>query len=328
MGCYFSNKEPAYTILLMATSALVSIGIASYNNASYLEELLESIRQQTYSAIDLVIVDDCSPDNSAEVITRWLVRTGYPATFIQHEKNQGIVRTFSDCRTYAKGEYISLIGSDDVLAPNMIAETVAEFERQGADCGAVYADCRVINSEGAELSSSFLHFFDPKFADNPPQGNLIVPLLTGFYLPALTATMRRSALDQVGEYDLGLYSEDLDMWLRLSRQFSFVYLPLNLGAYRVHNASAVYTNRIALNETYFRIYHKGYFEGDAEWKAARQNLIDQAEHYYASKGPEVPSKLWYAFKETKSSKMALFWMLARLGIGYDAVQRLLKLKNV
>lgn len=311
----------------MYTPSLVTIGIASYNNAHYIEQMLESVRNQSYPLIELVVVDDCSTDNSVEVITNWLARTAYSATFIQHERNQGIVRTFNECRTQAHGEYVSWVGSDDVLHPNMIAETVAEFERQGNDCGAVYADCQVIDSEGQMISPSFLQFFDPAFADIPPQGNLIVPLLRGFYLPALTTTMRHSALDKVGEYDLSLYSEDLDMWLRLSRHFRFSYLPGSLGSYRVHNTSAIHTNRVALNETYFRIYNKAYFEGPDEWAAARHNLADQTEHYYASVGPAAREKLWYAFRESRSNKIGAFWALARLGFSYNILRPLLAFKS-
>lgn len=311
----------------MYTPSLVSIGIASYNNAHYIEQMLESVRNQTYSAIELIIVDDCSTDNSVEVITNWLVRTSYPATFIQRITNQGLVRAFNECRANAHGEYVSWVGSDDALAPDMIAKTVIEFERQGAACAAVYADCRIIDSAGRETAPSFLRYFNPSFADNPPQGNLIVPLLKGLYLPTLTTTVRHSAMDRVGEYDLSLYSEDLDMWLRLSRHFNFAYLPANLGAYRVHNASAMNTNRLALNDTYFRIYRKGYFEGPEEWAAARRNLVDTAEHYYASKGPAAWEKLWYAFRESGSSKTALFWALARLGISYDVVRKLQAFKE-
>ena len=311
----------------MYTPSLVTIGIASYNNAHYIEQMLDSVRNQTHPLVELVVVDDCSTDNSVEVITNWLARTNYPATFIRHERNQGIVRTFSDCRAHSHGEYVSWVGSDDVLHPTMAAETVAEFERQGTDCGAVYGDCQIIDSKGKVIAPSFLQFFDPSFADNPPQGNLIVPLLKGFYLPALTTTIRHSALDKVGEYDLSLYSEDLDMWLRLSRHFRFAYLPGSLGGYRVHNASAIHTNRVALNETYFRIYNKAYFEGESEWAAARHNLADQAEHYYASVGPAAREKLWYAFRESKSNKIGVFWALARLGLRYDVLRRLLALKS-
>ena len=305
----------------MNETPLVSIGIASYNNAPYLEELLESVRCQTHPAIELIVVDDCSPDNSVEVIEAWARRTGYPVKLVRHEKNQGITRTFSDCRRLSTGEYISLVGSDDVLDPRMIELTVAEFGRQGESCGAIYSDCRVIDSKGKELAASFLEFFDPKFAPCPPEGNLIVPLLMGFYLPALTTTVRRSAMDQAGPYDESLFSEDLDMWLRLSRVSRFVYLPGKLGAYRVHNASAIHVNKLALNETYFRIYRKGYFEGPEEWAAARHSLADHAEHYYASEGPEAPARLWFAFRETRLPKTALFWLMARLGVKYTALRR-------
>ena len=311
----------------MYTPSLVSIGIASYNNASYIEQMLESVMNQTYPSIELIIVDDCSTDNSVEVITNWLARTSYPAIFVRHATNQGIVKAFNECRANAHGEYVSWVGSDDALAPDMIAKTVTEFEHQGTDCAAVYADCRIIDSSGCEIAPSFLKYFNPAFADNPPQSNLIVPLLNGFYLPTLTTTIRHSTLDSVGEYDLSLYSEDLDMWLRLSRHFKFAYLPANLGAYRVHNASAMNTNRLALNDTYFRIYRKGYFEGPEEWAAARRNLINNAEHYYASKGPAAWEKLWYAFRESGSGKTGLFWVLARLGISYDIVRKVRAFKG-
>lgn len=310
----------------MHVHSLVSIGVASYNNARYIVQMLESIRSQTYPLIELIIVDDCSTDNSVEVITNWLDRTSYLATFIQHEHNQGIVRTFNDCRCHAHGEYVSWVGSDDVLHPNMVAETVAEFKRQSDECAVVYSDCQIIGSNEQEISTSFLQYFNPGFADNPPQGNIIVPLLKGFYLPALTTTIRHSALDKVGEYDLSLYSEDLDMWLRLSRHFRFAYLPANLGSYRVHNTSAMQTNRVALNETYFRIYGKAYFEGPAEWAAARHNLANQAEHYYASVGSAARKKLWYAFRESKSNKVGVFWAMAMLGLGYNTIRPLLAIK--
>ncbi|MFD2786684.1 glycosyltransferase [Hymenobacter rubripertinctus] len=301
----------------------VSIGIGSYNNAGYLEILLDSVRAQTYPAIELIVVDDCSVDNSVAVVQQWMERTGYPVTFVRHEQNQGLVRTFSHCTQLATGSYLSLVGSDDVLEPELIALTVAEFARQPPSCGVVYTDCRLIDADGKEIASSFLRYFNPAYADQPPQGNLIVPLLRGLYLPTVTTTVRREALEAVGPHDETLFSEDLDMWLRISRKFRFVHLPGTLGAYRVHNRSAIHTNRLSLNETYFRIYRKAYFEGPEEWAAARHSLADHAEHYYASEGPEAVARLWYAFKETRLPKVGLFWLMARLGIKYSTLRPLM-----
>jgi glycosyltransferase involved in cell wall biosynthesis len=301
---------------------VVSVGIGSYNNSDYLEVLLDSVRAQTYPAIELIVVDDCSTDDSVKVVQRWMERTGYPIRFIQHEQNQGVVRTFSDCTCLATGQYVSLVGSDDVMAPELIARTVAEFDRQGQDCGAVYADCRLIDSTGHEIAPSFLRYFNPKYADAPPEGNIIIPLLKGFYVPTLTTTVRREALEAVGPHDESLFSEDLDMWLRISRKFRFAYLHANLGAYRVHNRSAIHMNRLALNETFFRIYRKGYFEGEQEWEAARHCLAEHSEHYYASLGPEAPSRLWFALREVRNPKVLLFWLMARLGIKYSSIRPL------
>lgn len=305
----------------MMSYPVVSVGIGSYNNARYLVTLLDSVRAQTYPAIELIVVDDCSTDDSAAVVENWTRQTGYPVTFVQHEKNQGVVRTFSECTQLATGQYVSLVGSDDVLDPELIAQTVAEFDRRGPTCGAVYADCRLIDAASEEMAPSFMRHFNPAYAEAPPEGNLIVPLLRGLYLPTLTTTVRREALEAVGMHDETLFSEDLDMWLRISRHFHFAYLPAVLGSYRVHDRSAIHTNKLALNETYFRIYRKGYFEGPEEWAAARHSLADHAEHYYASEGPEAPARLWFAFKETRLPKTALFWLMARLGVKYAALRR-------
>ena len=122
---------------------VVSIGIGSYNNAAYLDILLDSIRAQTYPAIEVIVVDDCSTDNSVEVAQRWMKRTNYPVTFVQRVANQGLVRTYSECTQLFTGRFVSLVGSDYVLDPDLIARTVEEFDRRGPTCGAVYSDCRL-----------------------------------------------------------------------------------------------------------------------------------------------------------------------------------------
>ncbi|MBT2558540.1 glycosyltransferase [Hymenobacter sp. ISL-91] len=303
---------------------VVSIGIGSYNNELYIEELLDSIRLQSYSAIELIVIDDCSTDNSVTVIEKWIAKTGYPVIFIKREKNQGLVRTYSACTQLATGDYVSLVGSDDILDPDFVAATVAEFNRRGPRCGGIYTDCRLIDAQGVEIAPSFMRYFNPSYAESPPEGNLIVALLRGLYLPTVTTTVRREALIAVGPHDESLFSEDLDMWLRISRLFDFAYMSGNFGAYRVHRLSAVHTNRSALNETYFKIYRKGYFEGPDEWAAARYNLANHAEHYYASGGRYASINLLFAFKETKIMKLALFYLLSIMRIKYSSFIGLIK----
>jgi glycosyltransferase involved in cell wall biosynthesis len=84
---------------------LVTVGVASYNNGPYLRETLESIRLQTYSPIELIIVDDASGDDSAAIAETWLAE--HPEVngrLIRHATNQGICRTCNDIVTQARGK--------------------------------------------------------------------------------------------------------------------------------------------------------------------------------------------------------------------------------
>ena len=76
----------------MSDKPLVSICAANYNNELYVLETLESIKNQTYHNIELIIVDDCSTDKSPEIIENWLNNFGKPYKFIRNEKNGGVCR--------------------------------------------------------------------------------------------------------------------------------------------------------------------------------------------------------------------------------------------
>ena len=110
--------------------------------------LLDSIRAQTYPAIEVIVVDDCSINDSVELVQRWMERTNYLVTFVQRAANQGLARTYSECTRLSTGRFVSLVGSGDVLNPDLIARTVEEFDRRGPTCGAVYSDCHLIHSAG------------------------------------------------------------------------------------------------------------------------------------------------------------------------------------
>ncbi len=75
---------------------LVTIGAVNYNNAKFLIETLESIKAQTYANIELIVVDDCSNDNSVELIEEWLKSYDRPVKFIKHDRNMGAIAGVND----------------------------------------------------------------------------------------------------------------------------------------------------------------------------------------------------------------------------------------
>ena len=107
---------------------LVSIIIPIYNVEEYIEECLESVYQQTYPHIEVILVNDCTPDNSMKIANTIInkYKDKYPTTIINHEHNKGISEARNSGMKIAKGEYIYFIDSDDAIIPDAI-ESLAQI---------------------------------------------------------------------------------------------------------------------------------------------------------------------------------------------------------
>jgi len=103
----------------MQNSPLVSIICLSYNHAQFVEEALNSVLVQTYKNIELLIADDCSPDDSKSVIENWL-KNHPKVVFVANTTNLGNTKTFNKMLALSKGEYVMDLAADDVLLPNCI----------------------------------------------------------------------------------------------------------------------------------------------------------------------------------------------------------------
>lgn len=103
----------------MIKNPLVSFVVTSYNYAKYIERTLDSIKGQTYNNFEIIIVDDASDDNSAEIIERYIEQNQQlRITFINHKENIGQLGSMIDGLKIAQGVFVSFIDSDDVLMKN------------------------------------------------------------------------------------------------------------------------------------------------------------------------------------------------------------------
>jgi len=108
---------------------MVSICLPTYNQASYIEATLRSLLAQTYSPLEIVIADDCSPDGTADIIDRMTTeyRRGggvHEIRFYRNEMNLGGLRNYEKVFSLAKGELIVDAGGDDVAEPDRVARIV------------------------------------------------------------------------------------------------------------------------------------------------------------------------------------------------------------
>src|SRR4051794_768989 len=90
---------------------LVTIGVLSYNYAQYIIAALDSIINQTYKNIELIIIDDCSADESPQLVKDWIERHVVTCTYLKNETNVGITKTSNTIVQLAKGKYITLFAT-------------------------------------------------------------------------------------------------------------------------------------------------------------------------------------------------------------------------
>ncbi|UOQ97085.1 glycosyltransferase [Hymenobacter sp. 5317J-9] len=295
---------------------LVSIGVASFNNAAYVIETLDSIRKQTYPHWELIVVDDASTDNSAALITDWLrAHPEVKGRLLVNNPNRGICFTFNRFLAEASGAYISIIGSDDLFLPNKLTAQVALLEEAPASVGVVFSDVCKINAEGKVIVPSVYATGEIR----PFSGNVWLEMLKTNFLGAMTVLIRRECIDRVGPFDENLAYEDWDMWLRLSREFEFQYLPEVTCQYRVHGNSVLHRRKAVIIDSSLRLLQKHVgvsVEGDA---IIARHLRELSEQLYLLGSPHSVTWLRRSWQQHRHLRGLALLLAAQLGVPASAV---------
>lgn len=212
----------------MQNFPLVSVICLSYNHEAYVVEALNSVLNQTYPNIELLIADDCSYDKSVTIIQNWLKH--HPKVhFIANEENIGNNKTFNKLAKIAKGDYIIDLAADDILLPDCIEKQVTTFQNSSfKKLGIVYGNLTEIDENG-----NFIENYYTK-EDHPESGD-IYKMVIGrtTKICSVSSMMKKSVLEKLDFYDEDLAYEDLDLWIRISRDFEFEYIPEVLTKKRV-----------------------------------------------------------------------------------------------
>jgi len=227
----------------LSVRPLVSVIIASYNHAEYVEASIRSVMAQTYPDIELLVVDDGSKDDSVERISRLQQEFGFD---FRVQANQGLSRTLNEAIARAQGCLIAPFGSDDVMLPERIARQV-EYMAGKPEVGICAGSVVEIDATGRPLGRDKeprwrrLDFEDV-FLDRKPGA------------PAPTLLFRREALEKVGGFDPQVRLEDLLIELKITQAGYFIdVLGDVLAQYRVH-ASNTYKNYRFMVDNVLRTY--------------------------------------------------------------------------
>jgi glycosyltransferase involved in cell wall biosynthesis len=233
----------------------ISVVIPSYNHSEYIEACLDSIYFQNYPAIEMIIVDDHSSDNSEGVITEWIANVeteetsfasrynsrtgeiervyhkrynvpGRTIVFDKNETNLGSTRSYNKGFRKATGDYCTFIASDDIAHPQLFSVLAEPLERNEADF--VYCDMFVIDDRQRILREFTLpdYSFERSFCD--------------WYLCGVATLYRRSLHDQFGYYDEQSHADDHECYLRFALGGArFLHINKTLYSVRSHDQRQV-----------------------------------------------------------------------------------------
>jgi len=208
----------------------VSLFVICYNHEKFLLKTLECARNQTYQDIELIILDDCSTDQSISIIDRWIAEHQVKCTFIKHAVNQGVVRSLNECIKVSSGAYISFIAADDLITTDKIERLIKVLKDTSEDVCLVHGDLNVINESDSVIHESFYSWYHNGLPI--PNGNIFDYYLSKNAVHILGAVLKREAYNKVGYYDESLVYEDWDMGMRMARNFKVQFVPGLIGSYR------------------------------------------------------------------------------------------------
>lgn len=213
----------------MQTFPLVSVLIPTYNYARFLDEAIQSVLDQTYQHFEIVIVDNNSTDDTAQVVSKYL--SDNRVKYYRNERNLGLVGNWNKCVEYASGEFVKFLMADDKFKPELLEEFLDIMKRY-PKVALVTSNSEMFGARSKPRISDFIGLQNGKDMIfrclNQGSGNLIGE--------PTTVMIRKKDLDQVGEFKTDYTClVDLNMWLRLLDCGDAYFIAKNLSYFRVHN---------------------------------------------------------------------------------------------
>ncbi len=208
------------------TAPIVSVIIPAYNYAAYLPKAINSVLQQTFTRYEILVVDDGSTDNTAEVVAKFGDRVRYI-----HQKNAGLPSARNTGIRQARGEFVGLLDADDEWTPEFLQEAMVTFSRLTPDFAVVAARAICVDAQGNNLN---LKRLDPEV---DLELNCRELIFRTRYYPSGVVT-RRAAIEASGYFDPTLRSsEDRDMWIRVGANYRVFLQGKRLVLIRKHGSN-------------------------------------------------------------------------------------------
>lgn len=235
----------------MKENPLVSVVVVTYNSAQYIIETLESIYNQSYKNIELIIADDCSTDDTEVVCVDWLKKNAgrfVNSVFTKTVRNSGVSANLNNGISKSSGEFIKSIAGDDILLEDCIATNLQFFHRHPSTEMA-FSRCRPFGTNEVLKKSKDVFRYSYFSLSNRA---FKYHILRSNFVPASTKFTRRSVFDKIGNYneDIPLLEDWPFLIKAVCNNVNIKFIDEDTVRYRMHESSL--SNATVRSERYMR----------------------------------------------------------------------------
>lgn len=223
---------------------LVSVIMPTYNCGKYIATALDSVISQTFTDWEVQIVDDCSTDNTVEVVRPYLKKYSN-IYYFRLEKNSGPAVARTEAIKRATGKYIAFLDSDDIWKPEKLEKQITFMENNGVKFSATAYEC--MDENGNDMHTIFV---PPKRTDYKKMICLSNPIGN------LTVMYDQEAL---GKFEIPPIRKrnDFALWLKILKKTEYCYgMEDVLGIYRVGRTGSVSSNKLKQAKYHWQLYHE------------------------------------------------------------------------
>ena len=285
----------------------ISIVLPVYNGAGYLAESIESVLNQTYANWELIIVNDCSTDNSLATALDYATKDARIKVFSNIE-NLKLPNTLNVGFEHASGEYYTWTSDDNKYKPDAL-HVMAENLEKDPSAVMVYANYTTIDSNGNLIES--VKKPEPKYMF---AGNVV----------GACFLYTAEAAKKVGQYDADVFlAEDYDFWIRLYKAGKVLHIGDDLYYYRIHEKSLTETRKKFVDEQTYKVLEKNF--SFAYMKSVDENLCNEFfDHVLSRASAHYDETLKMLVSKNKKYLIHLYWAKIKMFIWNSRLWQMLR----
>ena len=215
----------------------VSVIIPTYNRSELLVKAVASVLDQSFGDFELLVIDDCSPDDTREKIESV---GDSRVTYFRNPENKGVSGSRNFGIEKSQGEYRAVLDDDDEWLPEKLERQVGILDNGPSNLGLVYTGSLSVDLATGSLIETTI----PRY-----KGNVLNDLAVLNFIPTSSVLVRRECFTKIGLFDENLsYAEDFDLWIRISTEFLIDYIRDPLLVHKDHPQTTTANNKkVAVN---------------------------------------------------------------------------------